>query len=874
MNLATRHTGRGLAPLAFLILLAGLVALVAAGASEAKPGAGKSGKPKVKVQIKTKSQASLLDKGKLAVKVKVKGGKVKGKTKLTAKSGKGKNFKPAKIKGAKGGKATLKLTKAGAENLATCGSKKVKVTATFGVPGSKKKGKSKGKATLKSDPSRCEQPYTPVPVENADRCDFLDPAVCLQPWPNDYFTVNDSSTATGKRLNLNSASMPANVNGVHIDPTDMNRADGFSPGNLIVIKIPGLETPAAFANSGIVPIDDMHAYADPDQAVMVINADTGERQPIWAELDSNPTTVDPDGSDPGGINANPSNTGDVNLIIRPAKNFDFGERYIVALRNLKDASNQPIQAPIGFQVYRDNEITDQPEVESRRPHMESIINDLTSKAGVDRNSLYMAWDFTVASEDSVTGRATTIRDDAFARLGDTDLADRKIDGLSPDWTITRVLNQGDPIPPGERSLPSQIARRVEGTIEVPCYLDQNGCPTGAQFSHDANGDITWDPSYTRDVEWRCEIPDSVVAGGTLHPAGVGTYGHGLLGSADQLTGQGQLAQNSNTIYCAMDWEGFAEQDLATVLAALSDMSNFNKIADRMQQGLVNFMYLGRALIHPNGLATDPAFSMDPDGAGSEPAGSVIDTSAGDDTRLKYMGVSQGAIMGGALTALDPDVDRGVLNVTGMNYSTLLRRSVDSDEYFKIGGIGLYSNYPNELERPLMLSLVQLLWDRGEANGYAHNMTTNPLPNTNPHEVLLQAALGDHQVANVTAEAEARTVGASLYSPALEASRHWDVNPYMGINQVSSFPYTGGSMLVYYDGGPVGFAGTRGQGTATPPDENVPPRTEWGFGGDPHGYPRASADGLAQEQSFLEGNGVPACADVDKYCFSNGWTGAP
>lgn len=474
MNLATRHTGRGLAPLAFLILLAGLVALVAAGASEAKPGAGKSGKPKVKVQIKTKSQASLLDKGKLAVKVKVKGGKVKGKTKLTAKSGKGKNFKPAKIKGAKGGKATLKLTKAGAENLATCGSKKVKVTATFGVPGSKKKGKSKGKATLKSDPSRCEQPYTPVPVENADRCDFLDPAVCLQPWPNDYFTVNDSSTATGKRLNLNSASMPANVNGVHIDPTDMNRADGFSPGNLIVIKIPGLETPAAFANSGIVPIDDMHAYADPDQAVMVINADTGERQPIWAELDSNPTTVDPDGSDPGGINANPSNTGDVNLIIRPAKNFDFGERYIVALRNLKDASNQPIQAPIGFQVYRDNEITDQPEVESRRPHMESIINDLTSKAGVDRNSLYMAWDFTVASEDSVTGRATTIRDDAFARLGDTDLADRKIDGLSPDWTITRVLNQGDPIPRESEAFPHRSHVAWRGRSRCPATSIRTG----------------------------------------------------------------------------------------------------------------------------------------------------------------------------------------------------------------------------------------------------------------------------------------------------------------------------------------------------------------------------------------------------------------
>ncbi len=114
----------------------------------------------------------------------------------------------------------------------------------------------------------------------------------------------------------------------------------------------------------------------------------------------------------------------VNLIIRPAKNFDFGERYIVALRNLRDANDQPVEAPIGFRVYRDNDVTDQPEVEARRPHMESIINDLVTKAGVDRSSLYMAWDFTVASEESVTGRATTIRDDAFERLGDTNLADR------------------------------------------------------------------------------------------------------------------------------------------------------------------------------------------------------------------------------------------------------------------------------------------------------------------------------------------------------------------------------------------------------------------------------------------------------------------
>ncbi|MEA2504209.1 MAG: hypothetical protein QOG36_1252, partial [Actinomycetota bacterium] len=37
------------------------------------------------------------------------------------------------------------------------------------------------------------KPYKgpPIDTSNASRCDFLDPAVCLQPWPNDYFTVAD-----------------------------------------------------------------------------------------------------------------------------------------------------------------------------------------------------------------------------------------------------------------------------------------------------------------------------------------------------------------------------------------------------------------------------------------------------------------------------------------------------------------------------------------------------------------------------------------------------------------------------------------------------------------------------------------------------------
>ena len=54
-----------------------------------------------------------------------------------------------------------------------------------------------------------------------------------------------------------------------------------------------------------------------------------------------------------------------------------------------------------------------------------------------------------------------------------------------------------------------------------------------------------------------------------------------------------------------------------------------------------------------------------------------------------------------------------------------------------------------------------MWDRGEPDGYANHMTSDPLPGTPAHHVLIDMAYGDHQVANVATEVEARTIGAPL-----------------------------------------------------------------------------------------------------------------
>ena len=99
-------------------------------------------------------------------------------------------------------------------------------------------------------------------------------------------------------------------------------------------------------------------------------------------------------------------------------------------------------------------------------------------------------------------------------------------------------------------------------------------------------------------------------------------------------------------------------------------------------------------------------------------------------------------------------------------------------------------------------MIQILWDRGEPNGYAWHMTDDPLPNTPKHKVLQILSFGDHQVANLATEVEARTIGSHLRLPAVDPGRHADRDPYYGIPPIRHFPYEGDASLVIWDIGPL------------------------------------------------------------------------
>jgi hypothetical protein len=671
----------------------------------------------------------------------------------------------------------------------------------------------------------------PIDMSHAESCDFIaEPgnAVCMEPFPDDYYTLPDASTPTGRIVDFKTEGMPANQHGIHIEAEPYDLSDGFSPGSVILLKVPGIQTAEDVRVMKATPINHIAKYTKHNAPVVVIDAETGQRWPIWVEIDSQ------------------AQQANAVLEIHPAVNFTSGHRYIVALRNLKNARREKIEAPAAFRYYRDNVPSEQEQINARRPHFEELFSKLEA-AGIQRSSLYLAWDFTVASDANNAGRELAMRNDAFAQLGDTNLADGVVQGTSPSFAVTSVENE---------PFPGQIARRVKGTFEVPCFLFPS-CEAGGRMMLDGEGHPIQNGTWTANFD--CIIPLSVTTG-PAEAARPAVYGHGLLGSASEVAADPQrsLSENYKIVHCATDEIGLAESDVPVVIEALQNVSAFPEIADRLQQGLLDELYLGRAMISPSGFTTDPAFHQD----GTLATGSVLDRS-----HLYYNGNSQGGIMGGALTAVSPDFTRAELGVPAMNYAVLLPRSVD---FIPFAGL-FHESYPDEAAQPLVLDLMQMLWDRGEPDGYAERMTSDPLPDTPAHQVLMNVALGDHQVTNYQADVEARTIGAYAHAPILYKGRWPGTTVLWNVPHIRHYPFQG-SAVYYYDIGPIRespVGSGKFIGTEPPPHANIPNLA----GEDPHGAPRGEPGTEEKTVSdFFEG----AIQEGDNCeggpCYAGGFTG--
>jgi len=470
--------------------------------------------------------------------------------------------------------------------------------------------------------------------------------------------------------------------------------------------------------------------------------------------------------------------------------------------------------------------------------MEDTLDRLAAN-GVARGDLLLAWDFTTASTQALTGWMVAMRDQAFA-LG------------TPPFTVTGV-NTGNPTGSGFNA---QIFARVEGTFQAPLFMTADAPGSRINFVAGVpaqNGFAT--------VPYVAHIPRVAVAAQnpSATPARASLWGHGLLGTRFQLGALSDLANTYNYVIAAVDMQGMSDPDVAGgVLPAILDFSVFHRIPERLHQGFLNHLLLGRLLSDPvNGFNSHAAFQV---GVGGAP---VIDTD-----QVFYSGGSQGGIFGGAIMALAEDFDRGFLAVPASNYSTLLHRSIDFNPFFAI----LNGTYPDELDQLTIFPLIQQLWDRGEPQGYLPHILPGDLSDPpRPHKILIHMATYDSEVSNLGTEIMVRSLGIPQLAPVarsfvgipelaapFDGSAFVEINPQRGFGRCHTPGATDAGAMCTTDADCPGAGDPAGRtqcAAGIPPLVNLPPL----FNNGAHGSTRNTASGQ-QLENFLRDGGF-----VEQFC---------
>jgi pimeloyl-ACP methyl ester carboxylesterase len=170
-------------------------------------------------------------------------------------------------------------------------------------------------------------------------------------------------------------------------------------------------------------------------------------------------------------------------------------------------------------------------------------------------------------------------------------------------------------------------------------------------------------------------------------------------------------------------------------------------SERVPQGMANWLVLTHAVGRE--MKDLPALKR-PDTPG-EPG---VSTSGGASNQgqltyegpaANFIGISMGAILGGTLAALDPDLTRVALNVGGAGFTHLMMRARPFEGFLSL----LELSIKDPLTQQAYLATLQRHFDRFDPATWAVHVLADPLPGSpDDRRVVLQVGLGDSAVPNL------------------------------------------------------------------------------------------------------------------------------
>lgn len=283
------------------------------------------------------------------------------------------------------------------------------------------------------------------------------------------------------------------------------------------------------------------------------------------------------------------------------------------------------------------------------------------------------------------------------------------------------------------------------------------------------------------------------------PAPVLMFGHGLTGDRGQARRLAQFAAPLGYATVAIDalahgdhpsTGGGGRSEIDTLLAffGVGDLGEraleAARLREHFRQSTWDKLQLTRLLLtHP-----------DVDGDGEPDL---------DVSRLAYLGVSLGGLMGPELLALSSDYGAGLLVVPGGRVSAII-----SDGAMFASLIGLLrprGSTPGDVRR--FFPMLQTVLERGDAASYGPYLLRDRLPGAEARvpSILVGVVLDDEIVPNVSNYAIARAIGVPIVEPVLRAEPGFEVVPGPIVGNFAGGMATGG--LLQFDVVGDGSGGT-------------------------------------------------------------------
>jgi len=509
---------------------------------------------------------------------------------------------------------------------------------------------------------------------------------------------------------------------------------------------------------------------------LLINMDSGELIPHWVELDARSEPDKP-----------------TILHIRTIKSLTHNTPYAVFISNLQDSDGGPIIAHEGFASLRDGLLTDSSEIESRRGDFLELFKWAESNYGIEIANLQAAWQFHTASTESIIGPLISMRNDALSRTGN---------GLG--CTVSDSL---EILENGNRS-----HWMITGTFTAPQYTESFHPPALMRRSENRT------PLFVenREIPFWLLIPDSAVDSG--NPAKLTVWGHGFLGTGDT-SGLSDWANENNAAMLGTSFYGWASDDITSVEFAVLNMQYFQHQSERLEQSMINQAVMIRTF---TGICSDLTDYYYNDSK-------LIDTS-----NPTYTGYSNGALRGPSIIAISPELSRGVLWAGGSAFSHIIERCTQYDRFYE--GFSSEFGYPEQMDRAIVMSIIQSLWDSTETDTFLYLMNDGFKDEIEAFEIMALFSIGDFQISNISSSRMMRTGE----FPLLDSST---IVPF-GFESFSVSGGHSGSVGVFFDGG-----------FELAPEENV-------YGQEPH--PAHNAIGnlpIAREMAFhflMTGEVIDTC----------------